>query len=56
MNGAAALNCGDSRTNIMRITNSENKTNDMDPNQLEQIKKFTKIVADTGDFQSIRQF
>jgi transaldolase len=25
-------------------------------NQLEQIKKFTKIVADTGDFESIRQY
>jgi transaldolase len=25
-------------------------------NQLEQIKKFTKVVADTGDFESIRNF
>jgi transaldolase len=25
-------------------------------NQLEQIKKFTKIVADTGDFESVREF
>ncbi len=25
-------------------------------NQLEQLKKFTKIVADTGDFQSMREF
>lgn len=25
-------------------------------NQLEQLKKFTKIVADTGDFESIRDF
>jgi transaldolase len=25
-------------------------------NQLEQIKQFTKIVADTGDFESIREF
>lgn len=25
-------------------------------NQLEQIKKFTTVVADTGDFESIRQF
>jgi transaldolase len=56
MNGVAALNCGDSRTNIMRITNSENKKNDTGLNQLEQIKKFTKIVGDTGDFESIRQF
>ena len=25
-------------------------------NQLEQLKKFTKIVADTGDFETIREF
>src|SRR6266446_6335083 len=25
-------------------------------NQLEQLKKFTKVVADTGDFESIKQF
>ena len=25
-------------------------------NQLEQIKKYTKIVADTGDFETIREF
>ena len=25
-------------------------------NQLEQLKQFTKVVADTGDFQSIKQF
>ncbi len=25
-------------------------------NQLEQLKKFTKVVADTGDFESIRNF
>jgi transaldolase len=25
-------------------------------NQLEQIKKFTKVVGDTGDFESIREF
>src|SRR5207248_11121771 len=25
-------------------------------NQLEQLKKFTKIVADTADFESMRQF
>src|SRR5260370_20011812 len=24
--------------------------------QLEQLKKFTKVVADTGDFESIREF
>ena len=25
-------------------------------NQLEQLKKFTKVVADTADFESIKQF
>jgi transaldolase len=25
-------------------------------NQLEQLKKFTIVVADTGDFQSIKEF
>src|SRR5438876_8767475 len=25
-------------------------------NQLEQIKKFTKVVADTADFESVKQF
>ena len=25
-------------------------------NQLEQLKKFTKVVADTGDFESIKEF
>ena len=29
---------------------------DMNLNQLEQIKKFTRIVADTGDFESIHKF
>lgn len=24
--------------------------------QLDQLKKFTKVVADTGDFESIREF
>ncbi len=40
----------------MRTTNSEDKKTETGLNQLEQIKKFTKIVADTGDFESIRQF
>ena len=26
------------------------------PSQLEQLKQFTKVVADTGDFESIREF
>jgi len=25
-------------------------------NQLEQIKKFTKVVADTADFESMKEF
>jgi len=37
-------------------TNRENMKPDTSLNQLEQIKKFTKIVGDTGDFESIRQF
>jgi len=35
---------------------SENQEAKSGLNQLEQIKKFTKIVADTGDFESIREF
>lgn len=32
-------------------------TNKNDPmNSLEQLKKYTKVVADTGDFESIKQF
>jgi transaldolase len=41
---------------MMRIANSEKKKTAAGLNQLEQIKKFTKIVGDTGDFESIRQF
>jgi transaldolase len=26
------------------------------PSQLEQLKNFTKVVADTGDFESMREF
>ncbi|MDR1191633.1 MAG: transaldolase [Verrucomicrobiales bacterium] len=29
---------------------------DIDLSQLDQFKKFTKVVADTGDFQSIKQY
>src|SRR2546430_4592863 len=35
---------------------SEHEQTERGLNQLEQIKKFTKIVADTGDFESIREF
>ena len=39
--------------NIARSAPSETVTK---LNQLEQIKRFTKVVADTGDFESIRNF
>src|SRR5438552_9432166 len=35
---------------------AEEKTTQSKLNQLEQLKKFTKIVADTADFESIKQF
>src|SRR5256886_10208409 len=35
---------------------AEEKTTQSKLNQLEQLKKFTKIVADTADFESINQF
>ena len=28
----------------------------MPSNQLEQLKQFTKVVADTGDFASMKQY
>ena len=34
----------------------EKEETDTKLNQLEQLKKFTKVVADTGDFESIRDF
>jgi transaldolase len=34
----------------------EEKKTETGLNQLEQIKKFTKVVADTGDFESIKDF
>jgi transaldolase len=37
-------------------TMSENKKSEPGPNQLDQLKKFTKIVADTGDFESMRAY
>jgi transaldolase len=33
-----------------------NKTSNSKLNELEQIKKFTTVVADTADFESIREF
>ncbi|MDQ2824677.1 MAG: transaldolase [Verrucomicrobiota bacterium] len=35
---------------------AEEKKAETGLNQLEQIKKFTKVVADTGDFESIKDF
>ena len=35
---------------------AEEKRTETKLNQLEQLKKFTKIVADTADFESMRQF
>src|SRR6195256_848260 len=35
---------------------AEEKKSGTKLNQLEQLKKFTKVVADTGDFESIREF
>ena len=38
-------------TSVATETKTETK-----PSQLDQLKKFTKVVADTGDFESIRDF
>src|SRR5437660_10903748 len=35
---------------------AEQKKAETKPNQLEQLKKFTKVVADTADFESIKEF
>jgi len=40
----------------MSTTVLEKGKTDTKLNQLEQLKKFTKVVADTGDFESIRDF
>jgi transaldolase len=40
----------------MSTTVLEQEKTETKLNQLEQIKKFTKVVADTGDFESIRNF
>ena len=34
----------------------EEKKTETKLNQLEQLKKFTKVVADTADFESIKDF
>ena len=40
----------------MSTTVLEKEKTDTKLNQLEQLKNFTKVVADTGDFESIRDF
>ncbi len=40
----------------MSTATAENPTNDTQLSQLEQLKKFTRVVADTGDFESMRDF
>ncbi len=35
---------------------AEEKKAETKPSQLEQLKKFTKVVADTGDFETIKDF
>src|SRR5438093_5702423 len=40
----------------MSTTVLEQEKTETKLNQLEQIKKFTKVVADTGDFESIKDF
>ena len=35
---------------------AEGKQSKTKLNQLEQLKKFTKVVADTADFESIKDF
>src|SRR5205814_7807852 len=41
---------------IMSTAVVEGKKTKTQLNQLEQLKKFTKVVADTADFESIKQF
>src|SRR6267378_5498955 len=42
--------------NLMSTAVAEEKKSETKPNQLEQLKKFTKVVADTADFESIKEF
>src|SRR6267378_3971471 len=42
--------------NLMSTAVAEEKKSETKPNQLEQLKKFTKVVADTADFESIKDF
>jgi len=40
----------------MSTMTAERRATEAKLNQLEQLKRFTKVVADTGDFESIRDF
>ena len=42
--------------NIMSTAIAEDKKTGAKLNQLEQLKKFTKVVADTADFESMKEF
>jgi transaldolase len=42
--------------NLMSTAVAEEKKTEARLNQLEQLKKFTKVVADTADFESIKDF
>jgi transaldolase len=42
--------------NLMTTAVAEDKKTETKLNQLEQLKKFTKVVADTADFESIKDF
>src|SRR5467141_5377744 len=42
--------------NLMSTAVAEEKKTESKLNQLEQLKKFTKVVADTADFESIKEF
>jgi transaldolase len=42
--------------NLMSTAVAEEKKTESKLNQLEQLKKFTKVVADTADFESIKDF
>jgi transaldolase len=47
---------GTLRDAIMNTTVLEKEKTEKKLNQLDQLKQFTKIVADTGDFESIKEF
>src|SRR5215472_16191228 len=45
-----------SRVNSMQTTEIEPKQTPKDVTQLDQLKQFTKVVADTGDFETLKQY